>query len=79
MSLLTCFALVPIILVVMQLPITVNGFGTTQWAFARLFVPAGAPRPEAVALSLLFLALGLVGTLPGGLIYASTPAESRRV
>ncbi len=73
------FVLLPIILVVMQIPITVNGFGTTQLAFERLFVPAGAPRPEAVALSLLFLVLGLVGTLPGALMYASTPAESRRV
>jgi len=63
----------------MQIPITVNGFGTTQLAFERLFVPAGAPAPEVVALSLLFLILGMIGTLPGALLYASTPAEPPRV
>lgn len=66
----TYFVLLPIILVVMQIPITINGFGTAQLAFERLFVPAGAPQPEAVALSFLFLILGLVGTLPGALLYA---------
>jgi hypothetical protein len=65
------FALVPVILLIMQIPITVNGLGTTQWAFDRLFVPAGASAPQAVALSVLFLALGAIGTLPGGLLYAT--------
>ena len=72
------FVFVPIILVIMQIPITVNGFGTTQVAFERLFVPAGAAAPAVVALSFLFLILGMVGTLPGALLYASTaPAQSR--
>jgi uncharacterized protein (TIRG00374 family) len=74
-SLLTCFALIPIILVVMQLPITVNGFGTTQWAFATLFVPAGMAEPETFAVSVLFLALGVIGSLPGGILYAVEPGS----
>jgi uncharacterized protein (TIRG00374 family) len=69
----TYFVLVPIILVIMQLPITINGFGTTQVAFERLFVPAGAASAPVAALSLLFLALGMVGTLPGGVLYALSP------
>jgi glycosyltransferase 2 family protein len=73
LSLLTCFALVPIILVIMQLPITVNGFGTTQWAFVTLFGPVGVDAPAAFAISLLFLALGVIGSLPGGLLYATSP------
>ena len=72
------FVFMPIILVIMQIPITVNGFGTTQVAFERLFVPTGAPAPAVIALSFLFLILGLVGTLPGALLYASTPAERRQ-
>ena len=64
------FALVPAILLVMQLPITVNGVGTTQWAFDALFVPRGALSAPVFALSVLFLALGIVGSLPGGLLYA---------
>lgn len=75
----TYFVFLPIILVIMQIPVTVNGFGTTQLAFERLFVPAGAPAPEVVALSFLFLILGMVGTLPGALLYAfGEPAPATR-
>jgi glycosyltransferase 2 family protein len=66
----TYFAFIPIIVLIIQLPITINGFGTTQLAFKYLFVPAGAPEPHVFALSVLFLALAIVGTLPGGLLYA---------
>jgi uncharacterized protein (TIRG00374 family) len=68
--LLTYFVFIPIIVLIIQLPITINGLGTTQLAFDYLFVPAGAPAPHVFALSVLFLALGIVGTLPGGLLYA---------
>lgn len=64
------FALVPAILLVMQLPITVNGIGTTQWAFDALFVPRGAAAAPVFAVSVLFLALGVIGSLPGGVLYA---------
>jgi glycosyltransferase 2 family protein len=62
-------ALIPLITLIMQIPITIGGLGTTQYAFERLFRYAGVAAPEAVALSILFLALGTVGNLPGGLIY----------
>lgn len=67
--LLTYFAFVPLITLVMQLPITVAGLGTTQYAFERLFGYSGVAAPQAVALSLLFLALGTIGNLPGGMLY----------
>jgi hypothetical protein len=75
LPLVTYFAFMPVIMLVMQLPITINGFGTTQVAFERLFVPAGVPAAPAVALSLLFLALGILGSLPGGVLYALSPAR----
>jgi uncharacterized protein (TIRG00374 family) len=68
------FVLIPVILVILQLPITINGFGTGQLAFERLLVPAGAAAPQAVALSILFIALGFVGNLPGGILYIFSPA-----
>jgi glycosyltransferase 2 family protein len=78
----TYFVFVPVILLVMQLPITINGFGTTQFAFQSLFVPAGAPASHTFALSILFLALGIAGSLPGGLMYATSngfaPLTGRR-
>jgi glycosyltransferase 2 family protein len=69
------FAFIPVILLVMLLPITINGLGTSQYAFEWLFGRVGVAAPQAVALSILFVALGLIGNLPGGLLYAT---EERR-
>jgi hypothetical protein len=65
------FAFVPIILLVMLLPITIYGLGTSQLAFTALFARAGVPAGQAVALSLLFVGLGLVGNLPGAFLYTT--------
>jgi uncharacterized protein (TIRG00374 family) len=64
------FAFIPIILIVMLLPVTVNGLGTSQAAFVLFFGAAGVAAPGAFALSVLFVALGVVGNLPGGLLWA---------
>jgi uncharacterized protein (TIRG00374 family) len=64
------FVTIPVILLIMLLPITVNGLGTSQAAFLWTFGAAGVARPSAFALSLLFVALGVLGNLPGGLLYA---------
>ncbi len=66
----TYFAFIPIILLVMLLPISVNCLGTSQIAFVGLFARAGVAHGPAFALSVLYLALGVVGNLPGGLLYA---------
>jgi uncharacterized membrane protein YbhN (UPF0104 family) len=71
------FAFIPLILLVMLLPVTVNGIGTSQAAFVWFFGQAGVGRPEAFALSVLFVALGIVGNLPGGLLYAIGGTSSR--
>jgi uncharacterized protein (TIRG00374 family) len=65
------FAFIPLILLVMLLPVTINGLGTGQAAFVWFFARAGVESAPAFALSILFvLALQLVGNLPGALIYA---------
>ncbi|HUF24919.1 MAG TPA: lysylphosphatidylglycerol synthase transmembrane domain-containing protein [Vicinamibacterales bacterium] len=64
------FAFVPLILLIMMLPITIMGLGTSQLAFAFFFAQAGVDWAPAVALSVLFIALGVVGNLPGALLYA---------
>ena len=65
------FANIPIILLLMLLPVTVSGLGVAQWAFLWLFAPAGmeALRPVVLALSFLFLALGILGNLPGAFLF----------
>jgi uncharacterized protein (TIRG00374 family) len=65
----TYFAFVPLILLVMLLPVTFNGIGTSQAAFVWFFGRAGVAAPQAFALSVLFVALGVVGNLPGGFLY----------
>lgn len=62
------FAFVPVIVLVMQLPITISGIGTGFVAFVELFGRAGVGPAPAFALSVLFLALGWIGNLPGGLL-----------
>ena len=74
---LTYFAFMPVILLIMQLPITVNGLGTTQVAFVTLLGARASPA-RRLALSVLFLALGIVGSLPGGLLYAFADQAERR-
>ena len=74
----TYFAFIPLIVFIMQIPITPNGLGTTQFAFHRFLVPQGAAAPQVFALSVLFLFLGILGSLPGGIIYAlQRPAERK--
>jgi uncharacterized protein (TIRG00374 family) len=74
-------ALVPWTLLVMLVPISVNGLGTSQVAFVYLFGLVGVPGAQAFALSVLCIALGAIGNLPGGLIYAfggPCPARDRQ-
>jgi uncharacterized protein (TIRG00374 family) len=63
-------AFIPLILLVMLLPVTFNGIGTSQVAFVWFFSRAGVPAASAFALSVLFVALGIIGNLPGGILYA---------
>ena len=63
-------AFIPLILLFMLLPITLSGLGTSQLAFVWAFHQVGVPDADAVALSVLFIALGIVGNLPGGLLVA---------
>ena len=63
-------AFVPVILLLMLLPISPSGLGVAQWGFDVTFTRVGVLSADAFALSVLFLALGTLGNLPGGLLYA---------
>ena len=73
----TFFVLIPIAVLLMQLPITVSGLGVAQGAFVWLFGAAGVPAADATALSLLFIALGFLGNLPGAVLYAAGERQRR--
>jgi uncharacterized protein (TIRG00374 family) len=78
----TYFGSIPLILLIVLLPVSVNGIGTSQAAFWWFFGRAGVAPAAAFTLSVLFVALGIVGNLPGGLLYAwgrgSTPENRQR-
>ena len=63
------FCFVPLILLITMLPISVSGLGTTNLAYVALFGSVGMDPDGAFVLSVLILALGVLGNLPGGLIY----------
>jgi hypothetical protein len=71
------FVFIPLVMLVMQVPVTVAGLGTGQVAFDALFGQAGVPASQAVALSLLFIALGFVGNLPGAILWALERPRTR--
>jgi uncharacterized protein (TIRG00374 family) len=64
------FAFIPIILLVLLLPLPGNGVGSSQAAFVWMFGRVGVASPHAFALSVLFIGLGIVGNVPGALLYA---------
>lgn len=76
--LVTYVAFIPIILLIMLLPITFNGIGTSQAAFIWLFARVGTSDAVAFALSVLFVSLGIVGNLPGAILYIWGGNAARR-
>lgn len=71
-SFISYLAFIPIILLLMMLPLSVAGLGIGQWAFHWLFATVGNQPPAPVfALSVLFIALGVVGNLPGLFIFVT--------
>jgi uncharacterized membrane protein YbhN (UPF0104 family) len=65
------FALfVPIIALVNLLPIAFNGLGTREGIYLLLFVPAGIPSEQAIAMSLAYYALRVIAGLLGGAMLA---------
>ena len=71
----TYLVFVPLIVIVMQVPITISGLGTSQLMFELFFGRVGVPAPQAVALSILFLALGVLGSLPGGVLVSDQVSD----
>ena len=59
----------PVGLLALLLPISIGGFGLPQGVIVWLLRPMGVPDPLSLALSTLIVVTGLVGTLPGALLY----------
>ena len=72
------FAFIPIILLVLLLPLPGNGVGSSQLAFVWAFARVGVTSADAFTLSVLFIGLGIVGNVPGALLYAFGKDERPR-
>jgi uncharacterized protein (TIRG00374 family) len=62
-------AFVPLIVLIMQVAPVINGLGASQAAFEWLFKIGGTAAAPAIALSILFVALGFVGIVPGMFLF----------
>lgn len=59
----------PVGLLMLLLPVSVSGFGLPQGVIVWLLAPLGIPASQAFALSTLIILSGLVGNLPGAVLY----------
>ena len=63
---------IPIISIIAIIPISINGIGVREWGYVFLFGLVGLASGEALSLSLLFFAVGVVGSLSGGIAFLAT-------
>jgi hypothetical protein len=60
----------PLNILIILLPLSLGGFGLPQGTMVWTLGPLGVAPTEAFLLSLLFVLAGVVGNLPGALLYA---------
>ncbi len=60
--------IMPVIIVLCMLPVTMNGLGLREWAFIIFFSPS-IGEATALSLSILYLAMYLLVSLLGGVVY----------
>lgn len=68
-SLLYYFVFVPLINVLIMLPVSVGGIGVQEGAFIYFFSQVGVTSDEALTVALLFRALTIAVSIPGGILY----------
>jgi glycosyltransferase 2 family protein len=61
---------VPLISLAGMLPLSVNGLGIREALYLLLFGRLGVPADAAVSMALLYFAVTLAASLPGGIVYA---------
>jgi hypothetical protein len=65
----------PLVTLAAAVPLTIGGFGLREAAYAWLLPLAGVAPDDAVALGLLWWAVGASAGLLGGVVYLLSPAE----
>src|SRR5262249_48674392 len=68
---------VPLVSLAGMVPVSVNGLGVREALYILLFGQIGVSPELSVSLALVYLAVTVVASLPGGLVYALQPAAMR--
>jgi uncharacterized protein (TIRG00374 family) len=70
---------VPLVSLAGMAPISVNGLGVREALYILLFGRLGVSAETAVSLALLYLAVTVIASLPGGVAYLMQPARAREL
>jgi hypothetical protein len=68
-SLIHFFVFVPLINVLIMLPVSIGGIGVQEGAFIYFFSQVGVTSDGALTVALLFRALTIAVSIPGGILY----------
>jgi uncharacterized protein (TIRG00374 family) len=68
---------IPAIMLVIMIPLSIGGLGWRELSFIALFKSVGATEAQAVTLALLWFAVQVVTSLPGGVIYLVEELRTR--
>jgi hypothetical protein len=68
-SLMNCIFLVPLVMLTTLIPISIAGWGVREGAMVVAFGLIQVPRSDALAVSVLFGAMLLATSLPGGVLF----------
>lgn len=65
----TWCVVVPLLMIAMLVPISINGVGVREGGMAVLLAPHGVPTKQAVAIALLWFLITIISGLIGGLLF----------
>lgn len=72
------FAVIPVVFLAATLPISIGGLGVREGTFVALMVAAGAEKSQVVSVSVAYLAVFWLATLPGVLGLLATPSRAKK-
>lgn len=72
------FILIPIVLVLIRLPISLDGIGIQEGAYVYFLSLIGVPKSEALLLGLSSHVLAIMSVLPGGILYGFSGLNVRQ-
>jgi uncharacterized protein (TIRG00374 family) len=78
-SVLHLFVFVPLVNFLIMIPISLGGLGIQEGAYVYFFSQVGVSTQEALTVALIFRALMITASLPGGAIYALEGFRINRV